>query len=382
MSEAPRRKGIRLPWLADDAPADGTPTVEPQNGQHPVEPAAADEGAPASVAPTSEAPPSEAAEPFLQSMVDAMRHIAEQARDDAMAALTASVEERAAATRSATELRAAELRDKADDDIARIGEREQGEMQRVHDEAAAKVDARQRQLAVQLQTNTAAGEAALRAVASRVDVFEEQMAAFFNTLSDMHDPAAFAAAVKRMPSAPVLDDAPAPSAAGASASPIDRPSWPTEPEIAVADPVVAEVIAEVMAEEVAAEVVAEAAIEPAVEVMAEEVAEEPVAEVAASPEPESPPVASEPEPAGEEITTQILVTGLSSFGAITSFKQSLERADGIRRVSLGLGTSGEFVFTATHAAGFDPTIAIHTFEGAAQFRTEDGQLKVSVGANS
>jgi hypothetical protein len=370
MSEAPRRKGIRLPWLADDAEADGTPTNEPQNGQHPVEPATADEGAPASVASMSEAPPSEAAEPFLQSMVDAMRRIAEQARDDAMAALAASVEERATVTRSATELRAAELRDKADDDIARIGEREQGEIQRVHDEAAAKVDARQRQLDVQLQANTAAGEAALGVVGSRVDAFEEQLAAFFNKLSEMHDPAAFAAAVKRMPSAPVLDDATATSAAGASAAPIDRPSWPAEPEIAAADPVVAEV----MAEEVAADVVAEAAIEPAVEVMAEEVAE--------SPEPESPPVASEPEPAGEEITTQILVTGLSSFGAITSFKQSLERADGIRRVSLGLGTSGEFVFTATHAAGFDPTTAINTFEGAAQFRTEDGQLKVSVGAGS
>ncbi len=364
MSEAPRRKGIRLPWLADDAQADGTAATDPQNGPHPAEPAEADQVAPASVAPISEPPASEAAEPFLQSMVDAMRHIAEQARDDAMATLAASVEERAIAMRSATELRAADLRDKADDDVARIGEREQGEIQRVHQEAAAKVEGRQRQLDVQLQANAGTGEAALSAVASQVDAFEERMAAFFSRLSDMHDPAAFATAVKLMPSPPVLDGAPTAPVTGAGATPIDRPSWPAEPEVAAANPVVAEVVAEPMAGVTAG---------PVAEV---------VAEVAASREPESPQVAPDLEPAGEEITTQILVTGLSSFGAITSFKQSLERADGIRRVSLGLATSGEFVFTATHAAGFDPTTAIHTFEGGAQFRTEDGQLKVSVGASS
>ena len=77
MSEAPWRKGIRLPWLADDDEAGSDPAALPQNGQQPVESAEADQVAPAWVAPVPEAAPSEAARPFLQSMVDAMQRIAE-----------------------------------------------------------------------------------------------------------------------------------------------------------------------------------------------------------------------------------------------------------------------------------------------------------------
>ena len=86
------------------------------------------------------------------------------------------------------------------------------------------------------------------------------------------------------------------------------------------------------------------------------------------------------EPEGEEATTQVLVTGLTSFGAITSFKQSLERVAGIRRVSMGLGTSGEFIFTAAHSVGFDVQEAIRSFESSAQFVATDDQLRVTVGA--
>lgn len=369
MSEAPRRKGIRLPWLADDDEAGSDPAAQPQNGQQPVESAEADQVAlasvaPASVAPVAEAVLSEAARPFLQSMVDAMQRIAEQARDDAMAKLAAAVEERSTEMRSTTELRAAELRDKVEADVARIGEWEQGEVQRIREEAAAKVVDRQRRLDAQLQANTAAGEGALSAVASQMGAFEEQMAAFFAKLSNVHDPAAFAAAVKQMPSPPALDDVPTARPTGTSLLARPRPLWPVEPQIPAAP---AEPDKATEAEPVPAE------LEPVVAEVA--------AEAATPAAPEAPPVDPNAEPAGGEISTQILVTGLSSFGAITSFKQSLERADGIGRVSLGLGTSGEFVFTAIHEAGFDPTTAIRSFESAAQFRVEDGQLKVTVGAN-
>jgi hypothetical protein len=86
------------------------------------------------------------------------------------------------------------------------------------------------------------------------------------------------------------------------------------------------------------------------------------------------------EPAAEESTTQVVVTGLTSFGAITSFKQSLERVNGVNRVSLGLGTSGEFIFTAAHREGFDLSAAIQSFEASAQFATSNGQLRVTVGS--
>ena len=78
----------------------------------------------------------------------------------------------------------------------------------------------------------------------------------------------------------------------------------------------------------------------------------------------------------------MLVTGLTSFGAITSFKQSLERVSGIHRVSLGLGTSGEFIFTAVHSPGFDLSGAIRSFEEAAQFAAANGQLRVTVGSKA
>jgi hypothetical protein len=78
----------------------------------------------------------------------------------------------------------------------------------------------------------------------------------------------------------------------------------------------------------------------------------------------------------------VVVTGLTSFGAITSFKQSLERVNGINRVSLGLGTSGEFIFTAVHREGFDLSAAIQSFEDSAQFVTSNGQLRVTVGAKA
>ena len=86
--------------------------------------------------------------------------------------------------------------------------------------------------------------------------------------------------------------------------------------------------------------------------------------------------------AAEESTTQVVVTGLTSFGAITSFKQSLERVAGVSRVSLGLGTSGEFIFTAVHREGFDLSAAIQSFEESAQFATSNGQLRVTVGSKA
>ncbi|MGZ6299417.1 MAG: hypothetical protein ACXWMN_02855 [Candidatus Limnocylindria bacterium] len=105
----------------------------------------------------------------------------------------------------------------------------------------------------------------------------------------------------------------------------------------------------------------------------------PVATAVAEPAVE-PAVEAPAEEEGEEAVTQVLVTGLTSFGAITSFKQSLESVAGVHRVSLGLGTSGEFVFTAAHRAGFDLSAAIRSFEETAQFVAANGQLRVTVGA--
>ena len=83
---------------------------------------------------------------------------------------------------------------------------------------------------------------------------------------------------------------------------------------------------------------------------------------------------------GGEVATAIMVSGLGSFGAITSFKQALERVEGVHGISLSLGPTGEFVYRATHGTGFDLAAAIEQIErGTAKIdRQADGSLRVSV----
>ena len=80
------------------------------------------------------------------------------------------------------------------------------------------------------------------------------------------------------------------------------------------------------------------------------------------------------------MATAIVVHGLGSFGAITSFKQALERVDGVHGISLSLGPTGEFVYRATHDPEFDLVAAIEQIEhGGAQIeRQPDGSLRVVV----
>jgi hypothetical protein len=338
----------------------------------------------------------EPAVPFLQSLVDAMRKIAEQTRDDAMAQLRAGVAERSAGVRSETEQRAAELHELANADLKSIEDWERGETQRIRDEAAVKVSARNATLEAQLAANIAAGEGATTAVEARVDAFEAEMSSFFAQLNDIHDPAALASTLKRIPQAPSLNDvavaaagdtAPSPAPAAAEPKPAkapdvmgqpkQAPAWtaargtaPPQPASDAKDIPEAKPASETPSAEVADGATANGATADGATMDAAE---------AASVGPEA---ASAVEPPVEESTTQVVVTGLSSFGAITSFKQSLERVSGINRVSLGLGTSGEFIFTAAHREAFDLSAAIQSFEESAQFVTSDGQLRVTVGSKA
>jgi hypothetical protein len=337
--------------------------------------------------------------PFLQSLVDAMRKIAEQTRADAMTQLHAAVAERSADLRTETERRAAELHELANTDLATVAEWEQGEVQRIRDEAAVKVSARNATLEAQLAANAAAGEGSVTAVQARVDAFEAEMTSFFAQLNEIHDPAALAAALKRIPQPPSLadaaaapagDTAPTPSEATATVSdsmpePTPEPEpmpEPTPEPKPMPEPAVEDALAVTAAASAADHgngVPQAETAQPSAPVEEAAVATATLEEPAVGAEA---PVEAPAEATGDEATTQVLVTGLTSFGAITSFKQSLERAEGIHKVSLGLGTSGEFIFTATHSPGFDLASAIRTFEESAQFVQGNGQLRVTVGVKA
>jgi len=403
MSEMSDAEGSAYPWLAERV--EMTLDDEQENGKEPsngTEPSSVD-GAEAPVVADS-TPMKESgngpAVPFLQSLVDAMRKIADQTREEELAKLRAAVAERSAGIRSETEQRAAELHEMANTDLKGIADWEQGEIQRIRDDASTKVSARNATLDSQLAANTAAGEGAMTAIEARVDAFEVELTGFFTQLNDIQDPAALASALKRIPQAPSLteaaaapagDTAPSPAAATVAepeATPevVESPQPEPEPE-RTAIATVAESVTTVADAPTSSNGVQES----------DEVAHAPgVATAVAEPEPkadveqasveaavaEAPEVPAHTHETVAEATTQVLVTGLTSFGAITSFKQSLERVDGVSRVSLGLGTSGEFIFTAVHRDPFDLAAAIRSFEESAQFVASNGQLRVTVGSKA
>ena len=240
-----------------------------------------------------------------------------------------------------------------------IADWEQAELGRVREEAMTKTALRRQRLDEELASSNAETEAAQAAADKVIESFERSMDEFFARLTDAPDPVAFASAAMRMPQSPAM--APISEAAATTLRPAEPVPWPDESASAAksepetdAEPVVAEPAPDAEAEPVVAETVAEAAA-----------------------------AESAPRPAvAGEASTQVVVTGLTSFGAITSFKQSLERVDGVRRVSLGLGAAGEFIFTAAHPEGFDVSSAIRTFEDSALFQVVEDRLSVTVGANN
>jgi hypothetical protein len=288
-------------------------------------------------------PPPPAGNPsddLQRSLVDAMRRVAEEARDAEMARLRQTVQERTEQLKARDTARIVELRERAAQEIAGIGDWERIEIERVRGEAVLRVEARRRQLEEQLAEMNATVESEVANLQARVAGYEREIGAFFGQLSEISEPAAFAAAAKRMPHPASLDE---PLAPGLPAViPAEKPSANAEP----------------------------AAVEAPAGRDAELAAQ--LAELDAR--------LSAEESNGGEVTTSILVTGLGSFGAITSFKQALERADGVRNVSLGLAPAGEeFVYRATHAPGLDLSAAIRAIEGeGTEIKETDGALRVLV----
>lgn len=381
MTANQRRTGLRLPWTsneddrrddADSAPdgaaeasaslPDATPTTSPE----------ADPSATTAQSPSTDLTPGSAAEPstesapeppdeFLLGLVEAMRKVAADALQAGLGDVRTRADERIRELESEAEQRRQDLGRRADVDVAAVGEWARAEAERIKAEAERRVSARRTQLEEQLAADAKRAEAETTGVRDLVNSYEKELEAYHAQLAEITDPAAFAAAAKRMPRPPALrppgEGTATASSSGEQAAPqvADPPAAVTSAAIGTTngvDPKPADV-------HPAEEEVLEA--RPAVL----------QATIPAESAPEAPPAADAP------AMTEVVVTGLGSFGAITSFRQSLADVDGVEGVALSLGQSGEFIFRATHRAGFDVRDAITSLEGDAatvQPRDEGGYL--------
>ena len=410
MTANQRRPGFRLPWSSEEEAASAaaaTDAVAPQTGPTPEAPATdassaetatptdtaaaqPSEAEPPSAADNTPTPPAEssagevdapaapadstavahpaadaeASPDFMRDLVSAMRGVADEARQAGISEVRATADEQVTRLEADAEHRRTELRARADADVAGIGEWAKAEAERIRKEAEQRVVARREQLEQQLGAETARAEAEAKALRERAGEYERELDAYHAQLAEINDPAAFAAAAKRMPRPPGLQPR-------SGSVPAATPSKPAATTTAVASP--------------SGEGTADTngvAPSPEVHPAEEEVLASRLAELDAE-LPDAAAVAAEsepPTPTGEPTTTEIVVSGLGSFGAITGFRQALAGVTGVEGVALSLGHTGEFIFRATHRIGFDVAAAITGLEGdSATVETRpDGSLHVTL----
>jgi hypothetical protein len=403
MTANQRRPGFRLPWSSEADDPSGDADREKQTGAPPADAGASEAGESNGAAPEAESPaptepvagavdessaattaateataeattgatadaPAEPPADFLRDLIAAMRRVADDARHAGVAELKSRAEEDVRTLEADAEKRRQELRERADADINGVGEWARAEAERIKAEAEQRVAARRSQLEQQLAAVTTRTDVETKALRARVEEYERELDAYYAQLSEINDPAAFAAAAKRMPSAPKLKpQAGAPAAS--SDGPVDALAPATPAEGTAMAAATGGAAPETASEEAAPEV------HPA----EEEVLAARLAELDEKLEPEPAAEAAHAEPGGPA-TTDIVVKGLGSFGAITGFRQSLAGQEGISGVALSLGQTGEFVFRATHAAGFNVADAITAVEGegAKIEQRPEGGLRVTL----
>lgn len=411
MTQNQRRPGFRLPWApdTDGSPPDGAPVTDAA-ADAPETTAAAAASPEADVTdaqatapsptdatadsalptPTPEAEPAapESGDEFMHDLVAAMRGVADEARETGMSELRAKADEAVSTLEADAGKRRDDLRAKSEADVTGIGQWAETEAARIKAEAEQKVVARRAQLDQELAADQSRTEADTKAVREKVSAYERELEAYHAQLAEINDPAAFAAAAKRLPKPPVLGSAAAPApAAPANAEPAPAAEAAPAPEASTEAPPAPEAapasesngVPPAESTDAAVDTVASriAALGAEPESAVEPVAETPAAD-AAAPAPASASAAAPP--AAEQAVTEVVVKGLGSFGAITGFRQSLSNVDGIESVALSLGQTGEFVFRATHATSFDVRGAIVALEGEGA-KVEDrpeGGLRVTL----
>jgi hypothetical protein len=353
MTANQRRPGFRLPWsselgdASDEAEAEApdsetaAPTSPPEtNGSATIPSTEAPRTVPAPVVAAAPATRDAAASPdFMRELVSAMRKVADEARETGVTDARSRAEAQVSRLEAAAERRRAELQASAERDVAGVGEWAQAEAARIKREAEQKVAARRAELEQQLAADDAHVREESTAVREQATAYERELEAYHAQLLEIEDPTAFAAAAKRMPQPPIF-------------------VTPADAETMSAVPATDSSPAEAAAPEAAADVhpAEEEVLTTATTSAGEAPVAPPAAAAAATPD-AAPAVRSEP------ITTDVVVKGLGSFGAITGFRQTLAAADGIDGVALSLGQTGEFVFRATHQPTLDVADVIRGLEG-------------------
>ena len=344
--EAPATAPSAEAGPSGSSPPDATPALEPS----PAVAAAAQAAKPPAVAEAAPAQ-AETSAGFMRDLVEAMRRVAEETRQAGLTDLRTKSEEQVHKLEAYSEQHREELRARAEADIAGVAAWASSEEERIKNEAEQRVVGRRAQLDQQLAAEASRAEAEAKALRDRVAAYEAELDAYHAQLSDIADPAAFAAAAKRMPSPPQLAGAPAPARA---------------PDTVATAPAATE----------------NSSPAPDVHPAEEEVLTARLAELDATLDGDGAADAAPATdaPRGESSATEVLVKGLGSFGAITGFRQSLASLEGIDGVSLSLGPTGEFVFRAIHAVSFDVAAAIMKLEGDAAKIEErpEGGLRVTL----
>jgi hypothetical protein len=392
MGQNQRRPGF-LRWGEGSRPESGEPTSVADAGEQQADnqqaadqatvPDAAEQepvpGASVDAPLTSSAVPARAAAedaelggetPFLRDLVGAMRGVAESSRDANLGGLRQAVDQKLEELGAAAAQRADELRRRSELDLNGVGDWERSELERVRAEAEQRREARRAQLEKELTEHQASADREVAATRARLADYERELEAFFARLSEIDDPAAFVAAAKRMPAAPDLARPGSPASPSGTSASAEADSAATDAETEVPAP----------SEETLSERLAQldqrlAAVAPTAEPTTAAVTEPAAAATTATVAPPAPATNG----TVAEASTAIVVKGLGSFGAITSFKQALERVDGISGVTLSLGPTGDFVYRASHTPEFDIGGAIRSIEGpAAAIEQVDGQLRVTI----
>jgi len=447
MASTEQKAGFRLPWggsASTDAPEpetqpeDGSPQVDQEGAQMSIATAdptqaPADGGQAEQVAPTDEQPAASAPAPmvaavaphkparFVTELVRAMRAELEKHRDSTLDEFRVEAKNHVEGVHKRSAEEVTELRQIADEDIAGVREWSKAEIARIRAETEERIETRKAELESHLEEHAALIEREIEKVQARVTAYEAEIDAFFASLAQIEDPAAFASAAQQVPDPPSLEaagaearsealadliragnaqdeatpeqpvEAEAPAAEASAAETVDAPAATEEPsqaapvdEAVPMDPQDPRTAALAASEDLAA-AESQAAVDAATSVSeeSEEIPESEADIVAARLSglvPEHVGAIQRAAPPEDMVSTQVIVTGLVSVASIASFKRHLSRLAGVNSVGVSSGPDGEFIFKANHAAGTNLKDLLPTISGYSVRVTSTGDGVINVSA--